>query len=193
MVRTSHGGKILLWQHTKRIGKKKKKLLAQAEIEAMQSGDNSQIRELKNEINVLLDREARMWSQRSRVKWVNEGDNNTKYFHSRATQRLRKNKILEIKDNEGFWHDQQSDISEVLVNYFQDLFSSSRPNLNDCVLDQIQPVITNAMNSQLTSNFTASEVDVALKQMAPLKALGPNGMPPLFYQHFWSILDNDVT
>lgn len=54
----------------KRIGKKKKKLLAQAEIEAMQSGDNSQIRELKNEINVLLDREARMWSQRSRVKWV---------------------------------------------------------------------------------------------------------------------------
>lgn len=61
------------------------------------------------------------------------------------------------------------------------------------MLDQIQPVITNAMNSQLTSNFTASEVDVALKQMAPLKALGPNGMPPLFYQHVWSILDNDVT
>lgn len=70
MVRTSHGGKKLLWQHTKRIEKKKKKLLAQAEIEAMQSGDNSRIRELKNEINVLLDREARMWSQRSRVKWV---------------------------------------------------------------------------------------------------------------------------
>ena len=24
-----------------------------------------------------------------------------------------------------------------------------------------------------------------MKQMHPLKALGPNGMPSLFYQHFW--------
>ena len=33
----------------------------------------------------------------------------------------------------------------------------------------------------------------ALKQMAPLKAPGPDGMPPLFYQHFWGVVDNDVT
>ena len=26
---------------------------------------------------------------------------------------------------------------------------------------------------------------MALKQMAPLKALGPDGMPPIFYQHYW--------
>ena len=29
--------------------------------------------------------------------------------------------------------------------------------------------------------------------MAPLKAPGPNKMPPLFYQHFWGLVDNDVT
>lgn len=29
--------------------------------------------------------------------------------------------------------------------------------------------------------------------MVPLKALGPDGMPPLFYQHFWSTVDKDVT
>ena len=38
-----------------------------------------------------------------------------------------------------------------------------------------------------------NEVSKALQQMAPLKALGPNGMPPLFYQHFWSTVDKDVT
>ena len=27
----------------------------------------------------------------------------------------------------------------------------------------------------------------------PLKLLGPNGMPPLFFQHFWPTIDNMVT
>ena len=40
------------------------------------------------------------------------------------------------------------------------------------------------MNSSLTDNFQALEVEVALKQMAPLKARGPDGMPPLFVQNY---------
>ena len=41
--------------------------------------------------------------------------------------------------------------------------------------------------------FREDEVKEALKQMAPLKALGLDGMPPLFYQHFWGMVDRDVT
>ena len=37
------------------------------------------------------------------------------------------------------------------------------------------------------------EVDIAIKQMASLKALGPDGMPPLFYQSFWQHIGPEVT
>ena len=37
------------------------------------------------------------------------------------------------------------------------------------------------------------EVQEALQQMAPLKAPGPDGMPPLFYQHFWGTMNQEVT
>ena len=60
-------------------------MLHQAKIEAQRGGDNTRLREIKSEINVLLDRKAWMWSQRSRVRWVSQGDSNTKYFHSWAT------------------------------------------------------------------------------------------------------------
>ena len=42
------------------------------------------------------------------------------------------------------------------------------------------------MNADLAREFHEGEVHKALKQMFPLKAPGPNDMPPLFYQHFWS-------
>ena len=49
------------------------------------------------------------------------------------------------------------------------------------------------MNATLVALFRDDEVKEALKQMAPLKALGLDGMPPLFYQHFWGVVDRDVT
>ena len=41
--------------------------------------------------------------------------------------------------------------------------------------------------------FSESEVHVALNQMAPLKAPGPDGMPPIFYQHYWDLMGKDIT
>ena len=49
------------------------------------------------------------------------------------------------------------------------------------------------MRSQLSATFTTGEVQIALKQLTPLKAPGLDGMPPLFYQNFWNLTGNDVT
>ena len=49
-------------------------------------------------------------------------------------------------------------------------------------------MVTEEMNEELMKEFSEIEVKEALKQMTPLKALGPDGMPPLFYQHFWSTM-----
>ena len=45
------------------------------------------------------------------------------------------------------------------------------------------------MNQMLTRDFWEIEVCKALKQMYPLKAPGPDGMPPLFFQHFWPTVE----
>ena len=79
---------------------KKKKLLLQAENEAMTSGLNARVRELNSEISLLLDREARIWAQQSRIQWASQGDKNTKYFHSKATKWSRKKiKFMEFVMN----------------------------------------------------------------------------------------------
>lgn len=172
---------------------KKKKLLSLGEAQAQISGYNQQIRVLKSEINILLDRKAPMWSQRSRVLWASKGDSNTIIFHTWTTKRNLKSTIREIRDEANQWCVDPDDVASVLTKLYQDLFSSSNPNHEPEVLSHVQPMITNDMNQQLAVEFQEWEVSKAMKDMAPLKAPRLDEMPPLFYQHLWNTVDVDVT
>ena len=125
-----------------------------------------------------------MWAQRSRILWANQMDKNTKYFHSCATRRFRKNLMEGIRDVGGVWRTSQEDIGDVMVNYYKSLFISTDGRVSTSILDCVPTVIDEEMNESLCRGFKASEVAIALQEMAPLKAPGLDGMPRLFYQHF---------
>ena len=81
----------------------------------------------------------------------------------------------------------------MFLDYYNQLFTSSNPIELTAKIDSIPRVVTEEMNGILTSEFQTWEIDNALKQMAPLKAPGPDGMPPLFYQNFWDLVKGDVS
>ena len=63
--------------------------------------------------------------------------------------------------------------------------------MKEC-LDAIESMVTDDMQKFLSTEFTAKEVKVALFQMGPTKAPGPDGMNALFYQKFWHIVGDSV-
>ena len=148
---------------------------------------------LKKEISKLLVREELMWKQRSRSLWLQEGDNNTRYFHSRASHRFRRNQIDNLEDANGELRSDEEGISSILVDYYQQLFTSSNPSMVEEVVAHIPCTITDELNAELLAGFTREEVVVALKQMEPLKAPRPDGLPPLFFQRYWHVVGDDVT
>ncbi|XP_075658987.1 uncharacterized protein LOC142628835 [Castanea sativa] len=80
-----------------------------------------EINSLRREINDLLDCEEIFWHQRSRVLWYGHGDRNTKYFHSKASQRKKKNSISGLWDESGNWCDSNESIAATAISYFESL------------------------------------------------------------------------
>ena len=199
VTKIDHCGKALTrWSrqafgNVKREIERKRKELSKAERRAISGGDPRPMKTLQEEINLLLDKEATMWRQRSIILWLKDGDKNTRFFHSKASQRRRRNYITRLHDGNGNWCTNQQQIRDTIVDFYTNLFTSNIPDHLEEVIDVIPKVVTAEMNASLTSEFIALEVEVALKQMAPLKAPDPDGMPPLFYQNYWPLLGNDVT
>ena len=71
-----------------------------------------------------------------------------------------------------------------MLEFYSNLFSSSNSVQPELALESVQTTVTKDMNRQLLAEFSEGEVKLALNQMAPLKAPEPDGMPPLFYQHY---------
>nr|POE92718.1 pentatricopeptide repeat-containing protein, chloroplastic [Quercus suber] len=69
---------------------------------------------------------------------------------------------LEFARN-GVWCSQPEQVANIVVEFYQQLFSSGNPQNFDEVLDQIPNVVTMAMNDELSRIFTAAEVELSLK------------------------------
>lgn len=78
---------------------------------------------LIKELETILQQEEVLWFQKSREKWIELGDRNTKYFHTSTVIRRRKNRIEALKDDDGRWIVDSSDLEKLVVEYYKRLYS----------------------------------------------------------------------
>lgn len=163
-------------------------------IQELQSGPQhhtaiTEIKKCESELEELLKNEEIMWFQRSRALWLKAGDRNTPFFHQKASNRQKKNTIQQLKKEDGSWAKGDKEVEKVLRKYYMNLFTSVNSINTHRVLEAVKPKVTEEMNRYLTQPYNASEIKQALKQMHPAKSPGPDGMPPLFFQSFWNLID----
>lgn len=84
-------------------------------------------------------------------------------------------------------------MEHIAIQYFSTLFTSSQLGEMTELLNAISHSVTEDMNKLLARDFQALEVAQALQQMHPHTAPGLDGLPPFFYQKFWSLTESCVT
>lgn len=55
------------------------------------------------EYNEILQQEEPYWKQKSRVQWLKEGEQNTRFFDNIAILRKRHTIVIKLKNEEDVW------------------------------------------------------------------------------------------
>ncbi|KAK2446576.1 hypothetical protein QL285_017365 [Trifolium repens] len=138
----------------------------------------------------LLKGKESVLMQRSRSKWLTEGDYNTKFFHACIKSRGSRNYLNALKvDNS--WLESPTEIRQAVVSYFANHFQSSmvnRPRLDGIVF----PVISDQDNSLLSERFSLEEIHGVVMDCDGNKSPGPDGFNFSFIKSFWYLLKDEV-
>lgn len=79
-------------------------------------------------------------------------------------------------------------IGTVFLDFYTNLFASDVPSFPHDLEGLITATISDSENAELTAIPSVDEIKCTVFSMHAHKSPGPDGFPPLFYQHFWPII-----
>ncbi|GKV21615.1 hypothetical protein SLEP1_g31576 [Rubroshorea leprosula] len=146
-------------------------------------------KELSKEYANILKFEEDLWFMKSRTNWVVDGDRNSKFFHLSTIKHRNHNRIHCLRISTDEWVSDQREISNLIVHYFRDLFTSSLAHSYHDSFSLIGGLSSNTMASYVDDDIPSDkEIHDALFSLKPFKAPGPDGLHPMFFQRMWPVV-----
>jgi hypothetical protein len=154
----------------------------------LSSGEVWLLNLLKQRCLSLASLERTVARLRSRIHYLKEGDANTKFFHSQACYRKKKNFISKLEED-GRLATNHDDMQQILEEYFRNLLGADlqRPftiDLSNCHRA--------AMDLTVLEQPFSEEVRDTIASLPSDKAPGPDGFTGKFYKTCWDIIKVDI-
>ncbi|GAA0162662.1 hypothetical protein LIER_18702 [Lithospermum erythrorhizon] len=148
---------------------------------------------LRERANFLSEAERSFISQKSRCKFLLEGDRCTKYFHSLIKRDNVRNSISHIVKSDGSCTSSPEEVSILLVDFYKELFGSSKevhPIDEDVVTNGY--ILSTTDGISLVAPVLDIEIREALFDIGNEKAPGPDGFSSAFFISRWDLVGGDV-
>ncbi|XP_042486027.1 uncharacterized protein LOC122066276 [Macadamia integrifolia] len=134
----------------------------------------------------------KLWAEKSRSRWRDQGDRCSKLFHISVKIRRMKNSIKSPKMVDGTLISDKEQIKEYVTGYYEH-FHKGTPLTNHMDLLQCIPnVLEEWDRGRLDGIPSDTEIKSAVWDLDPDSAPGPNGFPGAFYKSCWDIISSDV-
>ena len=129
---------------------------------------------------------------RSKVKWYNEGEKNTKYFHNLEKRHFNNKTIRYLQSANGKKFSTDEEILDEAKNYYEHLYTTTSVDVSDYdnlfFPEVTETKLGNNQKESCEGLLSATECLESLKTMESGKSPGTDGFPAEFYKVFWDDL-----
>eukprot|EP00253_Pinus_taeda_P031207 PITA_31207 len=184
-----------IFENRKRLEQQIKALQQTLILEGRTDEQAHQEQILWNQIEACRQQEEILWRQKSTIRWLKEGENNTKFFHRTAIQRRMHNNIAFINNQQGERLEAHEDMEKEFKDYFQEILREPPGNRDHAIrmiTQHIPKIITEDHNNKLLQSISLQEVEEAMAQLKDGKAPGPDGFTTNFFHEFWELIKTEV-
>lgn len=122
---------------------------------------------MQKELEAVIHQEELTWHQRSRAKWLQDGDRNTRYYHVKATKRKRRNRIHMLRNNDGIWIEDEKQLKSLVIDFFKRLFCGEGAREVHQAMRYGFKRIDSTTIASLEQELSVEEIKGALFQMDP--------------------------
>ncbi|XP_061351224.1 uncharacterized protein LOC133296287 [Gastrolobium bilobum] len=129
----------------------------------------------------VLHEEELFWFQKSRQKWIMDGDRNTIFYHLSTVVRINSNKIFRLKNDSEVWVSDLLELKNMACNFFKVLFSEDVCERRWISSWNLWPSIPSGDQTYLSKTPNEVEIKQANFNMGGFKAPGTDGFPAIFY------------
>lgn len=136
-----------------------------------------------------------LYRQKSRVQWLQKGDQNTSFFFKAMKSLHSRSRVVSVSREDGTRLDKPEEVKEEIVGFFQNLLSATpgRPGIDIDTLSRALPKrLPPDLCEALASEVSADEVRDVLFSLKDGKAPGPDGITALFFKHYWETVREDI-
>jgi mannosylglycoprotein endo-beta-mannosidase len=144
---------------------------------------------VKSHLDELLLAECNYWKKRCTIRWMKQGEDNTKFFHAMATERYRRNSIAMLQDEEGNDVTDHQLMAGMFYKEYKARMGHSEPIFMQFDLANVLSPVDGL--EELTRPFTKQEMDDVIKFMPVDRAPGPDGFNGLFLKKCWDVVKGD--
>ena len=143
--------------------------------------------ETKSELEEKLIERVRGIMFRSKVKWYEEGEKNTRYFFSLEKARYNSKTCFKVMKENGEEVSNPQEILEVQKDFYSELYSQE-DDVEFTLENSTGIMISEEVRKQQEQQISIEELELAIRHMNNEKTPGPDGLPVEFYKVFWSRL-----
>ncbi|XP_073300490.1 uncharacterized protein [Primulina huaijiensis] len=149
--------------------------------------------DVKRNTEMLLEAKRLFIAQKTKIRYLRDGDRCTKFFNDLIKRNNKKNAIVAIQKGDGLTTIDPKEIAQCFLDYYTGILGCKvdRLHIDHDIIDE-GPCIQEQQWSVLTAPITVEEIEMALRGIDNDKSSGADGFGASFLKSAWNTIKSDV-